>query len=288
MPELPEVETIKKGLQKTIINKRISEIEVLKAKSFKGNQKAVIGNKITTVDRIAKVLILKLSSKKYLLIHLKMTGQLIYKSQGKKKKLKAKTKTKKSPYDINGLPNKYSRAIFHFSDGSKLFFNDLRIFGWIKVVAKKGLLEIKNQFGPEPFDKEFTTKYLKETFSKTSRAIKLALLDQKKIAGVGNIYANEALFEAGILPTKPADKLTELEINKLRKAIINVIKKGIKYSGSTASDDAFRTIEGQRGRMQYHFKVYARDKEKCLRCQKQITRVKMGGRGTFYCSDCQN
>lgn len=286
MPELPEVETIKKGLQKTIAGKIIVNVKILHKKSFQGNKKNIINKKVIGVDRRAKLLIIKLSGNKYLLIHLKMTGQLIYRIKNKELRIKNKEK-KKSVYNVDRLPIKYTRVIFEFNDGSKLFFNDLRLFGWIRVVGEDEMRELKKKFGPEPFDKEFTLSYLKEIFAKTSRVIKLVLLDQAKIAGVGNIYANEALFKAGILPARQARRLRDYDIRILRKAIIKVLKKGIKYNGSTASDDAFRNIKGKRGRMQYYFKVYGRDKEKCFKCKGKIKRIKLGGRGTFYCPKCQ-
>jgi formamidopyrimidine-DNA glycosylase len=290
MPELPEVETIKRGLKKAIVGKKISDIKVLKSKSFQGDIKEVIGSIIKDINRRAKVLILEIQNSKtkqlkYLLIHLKMTGQLIIRLQTKEKITKGQN-NKKSPFDVDGLPNKYTRVVIEFSDGSKLFFNDLRIFGWIKVV-KDLEKAIGEKFGPEPLTKDFTLDYLKKVFQRSGKPIKLILLDQSKIAGVGNIYANEALFKAGVLPTRPANKLNESEIEKLKNAVITVLKEGLKYGGSSAADEAYRNVQGQKGKMQEHFKVYEREGQKCWRCSTKIKKIKMGGRGTYFCPACQ-
>lgn len=152
--------------------------------------------------------------------------------------------------------------------------------------------------GPEPFDKEFTMDYLKQIFSKTAKPVKLVLMDQEKMAGIGNIYANEALWEAGIDPRTPAKKLlarrslgeggSNEEIKKLREGIIKVLGEGIKYGGSSAADEAYIKPNGEPGNYQQHFRVYQRDGEKCLRNDGGIIkRITLGGRGTFYCPVCQ-
>jgi len=275
MPELPEVETIKKGLVRLVVGKKISGIKILKKKSFLGDPGKIIGQQILAVKRRAKLLIISLNQF-FLLIHLKMTGQLIYKPKIPNPKSKAQN-----------LPNKYTRVILEFDDKSRLFFNDLRIFGWIKVI-QNSKFKIQNlNFGPEPFAKKFNFNYLKQVFHRTSRVIKLVLMDQQKIAGIGNIYANEALFGAGILPLKKANCLTDQEIIRLKKAVVAVLKKAIKYQGSTAADDMYRTVSGQRGKMQQHFQVYGREGQKCPRCGQKIKKMKLGGRGTFFCPQCQ-
>jgi formamidopyrimidine-DNA glycosylase len=273
----------------------------LHPKSFRGNREEIIGKKILYVERRAKLLIIGLGEKSdrakvtlsgtekaegtenFLLIHLKMTGQLIYRSV---KYPVSCIKEKKSPFDVEQLPNKYTRVMIEFNNGARLYFNDLRIFGWMKVVEDLDKA-IGEKFGPEPFSKEFTTDYLKKVFSRSSKTIKLVLMDQEKIAGVGNIYANEALYRAGILPTKPAKKLSDQEVEKLRKATIGVLEDGLKYGGSSAADEAYRNVVGQKGKMQKHFKVYERERMNCLRCQDKIKKIKLGGRGTYFCPRCQ-
>ena len=288
MPELPEVETIKRVLEKAIVGKTIKNIEVRKAKIFQGDAREVIGETIEGIERRGKMLIIKLSGGQALVVHFKLTGQMVWaeeKEIGKRKKEKV-ILGHPIPFAGTELPAKTTHVIFEI-DGGRLFYNDLRQFGWIKVV-KLDQLDKLDQLGPEPFDKEFTTEYLEGIFSRTSKPIKLVLMDQTKIAGVGNIYANEALFEAGILPTRPAKKLGNEEIKKLRKAIIKVLEEGIKYGGSSAKDEAYIKPTGEPGSYQQHFRVYQRAGEKCRKCGTIIKRINLGGRGTFWCEKCQN
>src|SRR4030042_1345670 len=202
MPELPEVETIKRSLQKSVVGKKITGVEILLAKQFQGKKEDVVGEKITSIDRRGKILKISLSNGKNLLIHFKLSGQLVWK----------------------GPPAKTTHVIFNI-DAGQLFFNDLRQFGWIKVVDEAGMAKEIGKLGIEPFDKEFTAGYLKQIFSKTAKPIKLVLMEQEKIAGIGNIYANDALFEAGIMPTRKSKSLKEEEINKLKNSIIKVLEE---------------------------------------------------------------
>ncbi|MBI4999535.1 hypothetical protein HZB97_02065, partial [Candidatus Gottesmanbacteria bacterium] len=233
MPELPEVETIKRNLEKAIVGKKIVGVEVRKTKIFQGNPKEIIGKTIEGIERRGKILIVRLSGDKSLLIHFKLTGQLVWVpcSMFHVPCSEVVTLGHPIPFAESQLPAKTTHVIFEIN-GGRLFYNDLRQFGWIKV-AEIGnwKLEIGN-LGPEPLDfargkpfanKEFTVDYLQKIFSKTSKPVKLVLMDQEKIAGIGNIYANEALFEAGIMPTRPAKSLVEEEIKKLREAIIKVL-----------------------------------------------------------------
>lgn len=273
MPELPEVETIKRSLQKSVVGKKITGIEVLLAKQFQGKKEDVVGEKITSIDRRGKILKISLSNGKNLLIHFKLSGQLLWVGHP-------------IPFAGIELPAKTTHVIFDIN-GGRLFFNDLRQFGWIKVVDEAGVAKEIGKLGIEPFDKEFTADYLKQIFSKTAKPIKLILMEQEKIAGIGNIYANDALFEAGIMPTRQSKSLKDDEIDKLRKAIIKVLEEGLKYGGSSAADEAYIKPSGERGEYQKHFRVYQRDGQKCLKCGTTIKRIKIGGRGTFYCPDCQ-
>lgn len=265
MPELPEVETIKRILEKSLVGKKIVDIEVRKAKIFKGETKNVIGKTIKEIERRGKVLIVKLSGNKALLVHLKLTGQLVF-----------------------GEPGKTTHVIFKI-DNKKLLYNDLRQFGWIKVVSgsKYQVLSMIGKLGVEPFSKEFTTNHLKQIFSQTGRPVKLVLMDQERIAGIGNIYANEILFEAGILPAKQANKLTNDEVNRVYRAMIKVLKEGIKYGGSSAKDESYIKPTGESGSYQKHFRVYQRAGQKCLKCGGLVKRINLAGRGTFYCPSCQ-
>lgn len=278
MPELPEVETLKRQLAKAVVAKTIKGVKVLRAKSFLGNPQQIIGKKILKVDRRAKILIIKLNRGIYLAIHLKLTGQLIYETGSKR------TAGGHPTLDwVNQLPSQHTRVIIDFKDSSRLYFNDQRVFGWIKIVTS--IEDLVSNLGMEPLDKEFTLLYLKDIFSRSGRAVKLLLLDQQKIAGIGNIYANDALFLAGIDPRKPAKKLTLKEMGKLRRAIIKVLKDGIKYGG--ASENTYKHLDGLGGKYQEHFLVYQQDGQKCGQCGSLIKRIKIGGRGTFFCPKCQ-
>ena len=239
MPELPEVETIKRYLEKVIVDKKIASVEVLSEKQFLGKAKDIIGAKITGLERRAKYLIIKLSNEKSLLIHLKLTGQLVWRPE------------------VLESPGKTTRIIIYFDRGA-LFFNDRRKFGWIRITTNNKELITNNlaKLGPEPFSQDFSVDYLKQIFQKTSRPIKLVLLDQKKIAGIGNIYASEALFEAKINPKKPAKTLNQKEISRLKEAIVYVLKQGLKYGGSSAADEAYIRPDGSLGKFQQHFSVY--------------------------------
>jgi formamidopyrimidine-DNA glycosylase len=287
MPELPEVETLRRQLEKAIVAKTINKVEVLRAKSFKGDPKAFIGKKIEKIERVAKILIIKIfnfqfSIFNYLLIHLKLTGQLIY--QDKDKRVFGGHPT---PDWVGKLPSKHTRVVIDFTDGSKLFFNDMRVFGWLKVVESEKELEkeLVGFKGLEPLTKEFTEENFAKKLQRTSRPIKLALMDQALIAGVGNIYCNDALWEAKISPIKPAKKLGSSEIKKLKESLEKVLNLGIKYGG--ASENTYRQLSGFGGKYQEHFLVYQRQGKPCLRCKTPIKKIQLGGRGTYFCPKCQ-
>ncbi len=292
MPELPEVETIRLQLNSLIIGQVIKDIQILKAKSFIGDKKLVIGKKIVGIRRFAKILVIDLSSGLSIAIHLKMSGQLVYRG---------------IRYQVSGIryaelekvPNKHTRVIVEFQSGDNLFFNDMRIFGWMKIITNDKLQmtnkisklqipklpDLIKSFGPEPF-KDLTVEKFKEILQSSQKPVKLVLLDQEKIAGVGNIYANEALFLAKIHPKTPANRLSEKETEFLYNKLLKVLKEGIKYGG--ASEDNYRDAYGNKGTFHEHFKVYGRQKLPCLnRCGGKIERIALGGRGTFFCPKCQ-
>ncbi|NMB57103.1 bifunctional DNA-formamidopyrimidine glycosylase/DNA-(apurinic or apyrimidinic site) lyase [Candidatus Beckwithbacteria bacterium] len=283
MPELPEVETLKRQLQQVIIGKIIAKIDILKTRSFVGNPKLLIGRKIEKIERKAKVLLFSLDHKDWqILIHLKMTGQLIY--EGVQQRIVGGHPT---PDWIAQLPSKHTRIIFYFTDKSTLYFNDMRIFGWIKFIQSRQELEKEfiNMNGIEPLNKYFTWQNLQKIFAKSKRSIKLMIMDPKYLVGVGNIYANDALFKAKINPQKPAKNLSLPEIKKLKEAIEFVISQGIKYGG--ASQTNYVHLDGMGGSYQKHFLVYKKDRQACPNCQGNIKKIKLGGRGTFFCPSCQ-
>jgi formamidopyrimidine-DNA glycosylase len=282
MPELPEVETIKIGLSNKIIGKKIVKIEVETQKSFQGNKKDVLGTAVINVQRRAKTLRIKLSNGLFLMFHLKMTGQLIFIDKNERM---AGGHPSHDWHD--SLPNKHTRITFTFDDGTNLFFNDLRKFGWCKVLTGEELNEIDAKFGPEPFSEELNVDYLtNRAKSISTRTVKQFIMDQAIIAGVGNIYADESLFLASISPFSKANKLTKNDWQKLIVAIKEVLEMGIRYGGTTDSD--YVNAEGKKGGMQDYLNVYHKTGEYSQNgCDCLIERTKIGGRGTFYCPCCQ-
>ncbi len=288
MPELPEVETIKRQLQKAISGKEVTDIEVLREKSFQGDKTKIIHKTIQQVDRRAKIIIISFRQTSIkLLIHLKMTGQLIYQSSKIKDQKENRIVGGHPTLDwINDLPGKHTRVIIRFKDNSQLYFNDQRVFGWLKTIDDKQLdKELATVKGIEPLTWQFTFKNLTKIFSVSKRPVKLVLLDQDKIAGIGNIYACDGLYKAQIHPQKPASQLTVLQIKKLRLAINSVIRLGIKYGG--ASENTYRQLDGLGGQYQDHFLVYNQADKACPKCNTLIKKIKLGGRGTYFCPVCQ-
>jgi len=287
MPELPEVETIRRDLVKTIKNKKIKKVtvKVPKMVNFLVPQfkRGVYGNKIVNVLRRAKLIIFELSNKKYVVIHLKLTGQLIYRKKDGKVVAVGGHPIKQ---DLEKLPNKFSHAIFEFSDGSHLFFNDMRKFGYMKLLDKDGLIEMESKYGPEPLLSKFSVQQLGDILSRRKKMkIKQLLLDQKLIAGIGNIYADESLFCAGIDPRRPASKVNAKEVKKLHSCIIKILKLAVAKRGSSVQ--YFVDASGKQGGMVPYLKVYGRKGEPCKKCSKPIKKIKLNGRGTHYCEKCQ-
>lgn len=283
MPELPEVETVKRQLLKVVRRQKIVRIKVLRSKSFNGVKKQVIGKRIKNVDRKAKLLIVELedSPKKYLLIHLKMTGQLVYLS-GSKRVVGGHP----TPDWVNKLPSKHTRVVIELEKGT-LFFNDMRVFGWIRVMDSGELKRELDKYGPDVVSKEFNLNYLQKILKSSKRTVKLILLDQAKVAGLGNIYVNDGLFCAKIHPEVKGNKLAEDEerINKLYICLKRVIGRGIKYRG--ASDTNYVHLNGLGGTYQEHFLVYKQNGKPCQGCGARIKKIKLGGRGTYFCPKCQ-
>ena len=287
MPELPEIETVKLGLQKYLVGHKIENIEVRIPKMFIGSVRQITGAKITGLKRIGKGLIIELNNDYLLVVHFKMTGQLVFRD----KDTDNLALSKKVGGDT--LPSKYTHIIFTLDKGAMLYYNDLRQFGWAKILKKDELMQMPffKEMGPEPkvakdlAGKELTFSYFKEVILKSNLPIKVLLMDQKKIGGIGNIYANDALFKAGIDPRRKGKTLSGEELDKLYKAIFYVLKKSLEYGGS--SDENFVNALGQDGTYQNHTLVYGKKGEKCPQCGSVIQKIQLGGRGTFYCPKCQ-
>lgn len=283
MPELPEVEIIRLGLQDKIVGSKISDVEIRLPKIFQGNPKHIVGAGVLRLRRRAKILLIDLDNNLSLVIHLKMSGQLVYHKDGKQA-----TFGHPIPFAGTTLPAKSTHVIFTFSDGSVLYFNDIRQFGYIKVIKTSEVEKLKaiQEFGPEPLTPEFTQEKFKEIISKKKMPIKLVLIDQTQIAGVGNIYANEALFLSKINPSRQANGLTDDEIKQLHNALLEVLRMGIKYGGS--SENAYVNALGEKGSMQEHFMVYSKVGKLCpYGCGGQVKRIALGSRGTYFCPKCQ-
>ncbi len=269
MPELPEVETLKRELA-LIAGKKFKTASVFSAQ--------LKNRKIISVERRAKILIINLDSEQKLLVHLKMTGQLIY--QPKIGKLIIGGHPEQNPF-------KYTRATFTFTDNSKLYFNDLRKFGWLKLLKPIHAGKILDKHGVEPLSKLFTFKNFQDLLQRyPNRKIKQFLLDQSLIAGLGNIYVDEACFLARILPTRLVKSLTKLEQKNLHGSIIKVLKLSISKKGTSAKN--YVRSDGTKGGFVPYLNVYGRKGELCKRCKKsKITKTKLNGRGTHFCENCQ-
>ncbi|MFA6963460.1 MAG: bifunctional DNA-formamidopyrimidine glycosylase/DNA-(apurinic or apyrimidinic site) lyase [Patescibacteria group bacterium] len=293
MPELPEVETIRRGLKEVICGKAITNFEKRDVKVIQFEPKEIIGAKIIDVERRAKILIFKLDNKKSILTHLKMTGQLIWEESAGGKDFQLKKSRvaggHPSPDWVAKLPNVHTRSIFYFDDNSVLFFNDLRRFGYMKLYDTKdldNLTELK-KLGPEPFSDQFTVDYLMRKASKIpNRKIKQFITDQEIISGVGNIYVDEALFYAKISPLRLVKDIKLSEWGRIRESIVKALELGLKYGGS--SEDTYVDAFGNQGTMNDHTNVYRHTGAYCPDgCDDTIKRITLGGRGTHYCPSCQ-
>ncbi len=285
MPELPEVETIKKELQKALPGKVISGIDILWPKTVSPVsptkfKKLISNQKILNLDRRAKMLIINFANNISLLIHLKMTGQLILVPKN------GKIITGGHPTNDIQTPGKHTRLIFSFKDDSKLYFNDLRKFGWVKILDKKLKKHLETKVGIEPLSKEFNPLILEKIFKKyPNRTVKQILLDQILIAGIGNIYADESTFLAGILPIRKAKTITDKDIVNLHKNITAVLKLSIQKKGTSAKN--YVRSNGKKGGFVPYLMVYGRQNQACKKCGQTIIKIKHAGRGTHYCPTCQ-
>ena len=290
MPELPEVETVRLFLDQHILAKTISHIEILNPKSFVGDPELVEEQTIVSTSRLGKQLSLHLKNHLTLLFHLKMTGQIIVLPALSREGREAGRVSLGHPTpkeDKSSLPKKSTRVIFTFSDGTKLFFNDQRKFGWVKLFNPDELAEFQNNVGIDALSPDFTDDYFYHQLQKTARAIKLVLLDQSKFAGIGNIYDNDALFLSRIHPQTPSNKITLKQAKILRQNLVDLMKESLFHGGSTAKDNKYIHPDGSIGQHQYYFRVYQRDNQPCQNCQTSIKRIRVGGRGTFFCPVCQ-
>ncbi len=298
MPELPEVENLRQGLERAILGQKILNVEVRKPKLVSGNgtlrkaslkkvgefERGLSGEHFIAVERRAKNLLFKFSHGKLILIHLKMSGQFVYQANGSNKLVEGGHPIELSEKE---LPNKHTHVIFTLSKGT-LYYNDTRMFGYLLYFPILSALEKKNHFGlygHEPFSKEFTLKYFAGTLKNKKGKIKAVLMDQKIVTGLGNIYADESLFEARVRPDRPAYSLSPLESKKLYTTIIRILKRAIKVGGSSVA--TYRLLDATRGNYAREHKVYGKAGEKCPSCGQPLTKTVVAGRTTTFCANCQ-
>lgn len=288
MPELPEVETIRRGLSKVLRDKKIKTLKLrlpkLSALLGPSERRSIAGATVQSVKRRGKVLLIGLSTGSTLIIHLKMTGQLIFREHAKV----VLAGGHPIPTVTGDLPSKVTHAIFRFGDGSELFFNDLRQFGYIRLIPNEDLAELPTlkTFGPEPLSRAFTYERFDERLARRPNTkLKPLLLDQTFIAGLGNIYVDEALNLAKLHPLRTAGSLRRPQRQALYKAIIQVLKLSLRYGGT--SDSTYVTVRGGKGDYLTYARVYHRTGKPCRACGTLIRRIKVAGRGTHYCPRCQ-
>ena len=288
MPELPEVEVVKRSLVNKIQNSIVKAVKIndgrLRYRVDKNKIKKIIGLRIKKISRRSKFLLFFFNNKTVMLVHLGMTGKFFFINQ---KNTKYKTSFY---YDINeDKDKKHDRVIFNLSKNRKLIYNDVRKFGFIKFDQKKNVdqnLHLKN-LGPEPLEKNFNFSYFKQFIINKNRNIKDILMDQKFISGLGNIYVNETLFFSGIKPTKKVKNLSESEIRKIIKFTKKILSKAIALGGSSIKN--FSSDNGKKGSFQQYFSVYGKKGDKCSKksCDSNIIKIVISNRATFYCNKCQ-
>jgi formamidopyrimidine-DNA glycosylase len=287
MPELPEVETIRIGLERLLPGRQVKSVDFDWPKSFPNAPADVkhflVGARVVKVARRAKVLLIELSSKYSLVIHLKMTGQLV---------LRAPEATFGAGHPsrslVGELPDKSTRVTLSFVDGSKLFFNDQRKFGWMRLMptAEVVNLDFFKKVGPEPLAADFNWRKLRDRLQRRKNtSIKAALLDQTVVAGVGNIYADESLWGAKIHPATLVKNVSDLKLHKLYDELVAVLRLSIKKGGST--DKNYVDAEGRRGSYLSFARVFRRNGKPCPRCGTTIVKSRVAGRGTHFCPKCQ-
>ena len=289
MPELPEVEVIRSGLSELIAKKTIEKVNVLNDKSFQASTSSIdvfVNNStILSVKRRAKILLIELSSGYSLIIHLKMTGQLLFRDNQNKSKNFAGGHPSDSFLSV--LPDNHTRVELIFTDSTTLFFNDMRKFGWIKLLPTTELKEEKfiAKLGPEPLIGNPTPEYLKRMSRHPKSLVKAALLNQEIVAGIGNIYADEALWGAMIHPKTRVENLSKKQLENILNAAIEVMSFSINKGGST--DRNYLNAKGEKGSYLTFANVFRKEGKPCPRCGHVIEKIRVAGRGTHICSNCQ-
>lgn len=298
MPELPEVENLRQGLEQKILEQKILSVKVHKPKLVSGKgtlrtasnkkvkefEKGLKGEVFLKVDRRAKNLIFNFKNGKVLLVHLKMSGQFVYKDN------KSNTRIIGGhPIEISEkeLPNKHTHVIFELNKGI-LYYNDTRMFGYLLYYPTQTHFESDEHFkllGLEPMDNKFTANYLEESLKQKTGKIKAVLMNQEIVTGLGNIYADESLFESKIQPTRKASSLTKEEVKKLYTAIVRIIKRAIKVGGSSVA--TYKLLDESSGNYAREHKVYGKSGQKCTVCSTNLVTTTVQTRTTVFCPKCQ-
>lgn len=287
MPELPEVETVRIQLTHKIVGKEISGVEVFHQKTV-GFDEAIedrlVGKTFSEIDRIGKLLIFSFDGEDdvFLLAHLKMTGQFFYVERDGEVTGGGHSM---AAADLE-LPNSHTRVSFHFTDHTTMHFNDMRLFGYTKLADAKTVEVAKAGFGPEPIDPEFDCEWFVTELRKKKTPVKAALLNQAFVAGLGNIYVDEALWRARVRPMRKANRVTKAEAAILCKAAGDVMRESIEVGGTTFQH--FRDTGGENGNFTDYLQVFGQQGKACSRCGGIIEKTRCAGRGTHYCPSCQS
>ncbi len=287
MPELPEVEVVKKSLKKTIYDLKIKNIEIpnkfLRYKINEKLMKEMIGSKVLSVSRRSKYILINLNNNFTIMVHLGMTGKIVITGADKKE---YKTSFY---YNLTNYKSKHDHLILEFNKNVLFTYNDVRKFGFIKILKTKNLYSSSHlhKLGPEPLSKKFNSHYFKNNIIKRQVCLKDLLMNQKFLAGLGNIYVNEALFLSKINPKVRSNQIPLKQIKSLISNIKRVLKKAIQAGGSSIQN--FNNIAGKKGKFQQFFNVYGKQGSFCSRsnCKGIIKRIRISNRSTFYCDKCQ-
>lgn len=299
MPELPEVESLRKSLERFVLNSKIKSVEILNGKIVSGkgairvsdNKKVeefkskISGKTIKNLHRRAKNIIIELNTDEIILVHLKMTGQLVFVPNDKKEKISFGGHPIRET--TGSLPHKHTYIIFKLNNGT-LYYNDVRQFGYVLYYKNLNELDRERHFeglGLEPFDDKFTVEYLADKFSKIKSPLKKVLLDQKVVVGCGNIYCDEIAFASNVLPDKHCNTLTKSEVKLLHKNIVKILDKAIKSGGSSVAN--YLLADGERGNYSDYHKVYGKKGLPCPVCKTPISHTQLAGRTTVFCKVCQ-
>ncbi len=286
MPELPEVETVRLQLKHKVLKRTIARVEVFHQKTVAHDKlisKKLTGKTIEDIDRIGKLLIFSFTNEPdlFVLAHLKMTGQFFFVDKkgvvvgGGHSMTAADTK----------LPTKHTRVAFHFTDQTTLYFNDMRLFGYTKLANAKEVAAARSSYGPEPIDSSFDTESFQKQLRTKRTSVKAALLNQSFVAGLGNIYVDEALWRARVKPMRLANSLSKKEAVEIAHHAGEVMNESIEVGGTTFQH--FEDTDGNKGNFTNHLQVFGKQKTPCPRCRTLILKTKTAGRGTHYCPKCQ-